>query len=170
VIDEDREEAVERLSRLLQQDLLTIPVFQTLVGRVLAATTEEEISALLAEQPEEPPLVITCDSEMLLYESPPFLAAFTELRCESGFLTVDLTDAELDATEIDLYIECDSGVMKVTFPRDVPIEVEVVHRTGGIFSNKLDKAPVVPNEPRIYVRVHNDNGVIALSHGRRRRR
>jgi len=167
--DDDREAAVEHLSRLLQQDLLTIPEFRGLVERVLAASTGEEIAALLAEQPEEPPLVIECRSEAMR-DSPRVLAAFTELRCQSGLLHVDLSDAELDVVDIDLYVECESGVMKVVLPRDVPIEVELVHRAGGIFSNKLEKLPVVADQPRIYVRVHNDNGVVALTHGRRRRR
>lgn len=152
---EERAAEVERLTELLERDVIGIDEFNTLVSRVLAAT-----------EPLTPPLVLHCASGVVK-ETPTYLPENVEIRCESGVLKVDLSQAELGSAVIDLDIEMDNGVAKVIVPRDAIVEVEDHVASGGVFANKVKAVKAESWRPRIFVHVRNNGGVLKLTRPRR---
>jgi hypothetical protein len=161
-----RADAVERLTSMLERDLLAIEEYQPLVERVLATQTSHELDAVMATVPavdRGETLVLECRSGVVK-EAPGRLPATTEVRCESGVMKIDLTRAEIDAPVADLEIEVTTGVLVVTIPRDMPVEVGDHVHGGGVFKNRLRSVRAEPGEPYLVVHVHNDTGVVKLRH------
>ncbi|HVM53543.1 MAG TPA: hypothetical protein VM262_10130 [Acidimicrobiales bacterium] len=177
-MNDHRQAAVDHLSALLERDLLAVDDYRVLVERVLATTSSDELGALLAPLPTLVPvtrdaagadddrLVLRCDSGVIK-EAPMRLAPMTEIVCVSGVMKVDLTQATLDDPDIDLDIDCDTGVLSVLLPREIAVEIAGHRSTGGVFKNALRPAAALPGTPRILVHVRNGGGVIKLRHPRR---
>jgi hypothetical protein len=162
---DSREAAVEHLSTLLEDDRVELDVYRRLVARVLSATNDEEIRSLLELVPEEPPLMLRCH-EGVVRETPLRVPAMTVLTCDSGVMKVDLSDARF-ARDVDLDVECDSGVLTVVLPRDVRIEIAEREGEGSVLVNRARAAGATLDSPRVHVYVHNGGGVVTLRHRRR---
>ena len=168
---DQRQDAVDHLSRLLERDELTLDEYRALVDRVLTTSTELELATVLAGLPErarEDVLLVECDGGVVK-EKPFHLPSVIELRCRSGVLKVDLTACGLDGYggEIDLDIENGTGVLSVIVPHGVPTEIASNRGSGGVFKSSLRPAPDRPGRPRLVVHIQNDTGVVRLRHPRR---
>ena len=169
---DQRQDAVDHLSRLLERDAVTVDEYRTLVDRVLATSTEMELAAVLDTVParrRDDVLVIEC-SGGVVKETPHHLPDAIELRCQSGVLKVDLTECGLDGLgdDVELDIDNGTGVLTVIVPRGVPTEIASNRAAGGVFKSTLRPAPEMPGRTRLVVHVQNDTGVIKLRHPRRR--
>ncbi|HYD08978.1 MAG TPA: hypothetical protein VEA78_02655 [Acidimicrobiales bacterium] len=164
-----RQDAVDQLTAMLERDQLEIDRYRELVDRVLAATTEDEVTSALARieppaAPASPALVLRCRSGVM-DETPGALPSIVELVCESGVMKVDLSRAVIDDALVDVEVTCESGVMVVTFPRNAVVQVESQDNDGGVFKNKLARrGRADPDSPRIFVHVRNGRGVLKLRH------
>lgn len=168
---DQRQDAVDHLSRLLEHDAVTLDEYRALVDRVLTTSTEIELASVLADVPvrvSDDVLLIECDGG-IVNEKPFHLPSVIELRCQSGVLKVDLTACGLDGFggDVDLDIENGKGVLSVIVPRGVPTELAANRALGGVFKSALRPAPDEPGRRRLVIRVHNDTGVIKIRHPRR---
>jgi hypothetical protein len=164
-VNDRRATAVEHLSVLLEQDVIELDVYKRLVDRILAATSDDELGAALAAIPEEPPLMLRC-KDGVVRESPDHVPAMTTITCDSGVMRVDLSHATL-SPDIDLDIECESGVLSVVLPRHIAVEMGGRSGEGGVSYYRLKSSdqPVA----RVFVYLHNGTGVVKLSQRRQRR-
>jgi hypothetical protein len=176
VIDR-RQEAVDRLSALLERDELALEEYRGLVDRVLATTSDSELDLILATVPAMLPAQILDDDALVIEngagvakQTPGRLAATTELRNDTGVMKIDFRWAQIDGDEIDLEIENNRGVVKVVLPADVAVEL-VEHRAGGgVFKNRTHRPMAEQGAPLIRLHVVNDTGVINVIKRRRRGR
>ena len=169
---DQRQDAVDHLSRLLERDEVTVDEYRALVDRVLSTSTELELADVLAGVParaSDDVLLVECDGGVFR-EKPFHLPSAIDLRCRSGVLKLDLTACGLDGfgDDVELDIENGKGVLSVIVPRGVPTEIASYRAVGGVFKSTLRPAPDQPGRPRLIIRVHNDTGVIRLRHPRRR--
>lgn len=168
---DQRQDAVDHLSRLLERDAVTLDEYRALVDRVLSTSTEIELATVLADVParaSDDVLLIECDGGVFR-EKPFHLPSVIELNCRSGVVKLDLTACGLDGFggDVQLDIENGKGVMSVIVPRGVPTEIASNRAMGGVFKSTLRPAPDEPGRTRLVIRVHNDTGVIRLRHPRR---
>jgi hypothetical protein len=167
-MEPNRTLAVDRLTALLEQDVLTVDEFNGLVARVLATTSAGELEVVLADVPSTtvPPLVIVC-SDGIVRETPTTLPEAIEIRIDAGVMKVDLSKGEIQSTITDLDIEAVSGVLKVILPHDAFVEVADHVADGGIFRNKVKAVKHEPWRPRIVLHVRNRGAVVKLTRARR---
>ena len=156
-----RKLAVDHLTSLLERDLLEVDVYRRLVDRVLATTSDAELAILLANIPEQEPLTLRC-RDGVVREAPLRVPAMAVFTCDSGVMKVDLSAAEF-ASEVDLDVECDGGVLTVVLPRDIAVEVDGRSGEGGVSVNRAKSRPVSPLA-RVHVYIHNGGGVVRLRH------
>jgi hypothetical protein len=168
VMDAERAAAVERLTELLERDVVTVDEFNALVARALAATSAGELELVLDDVPvvAARPLVISCISGVVK-ETPTTLPEAIEIRCESGVLKVDLSKGEIESDITDLDIEVLTGVVKIILPKEAIVELEEHVAAGGVFSNKVRAVKAEPWRPRILVHVRNEGAVLKLTRARR---
>lgn len=168
---DQRQDAVDHLSLLLERDEVTVEQYRLLVDRVLSTSTELELASVLADVPSrarDDVLVVDCDGGVFK-EKPFHLPAAIELRCRSGVVKLDLTACGLEGMgdDVELDIDNGSGVLSVIVPRGVPTEIAANRAKGGVFKSTLRPAPDQAGRPRLVISVHNDTGVIRLRHPRR---
>ena len=160
-----RADVVDRLTELLERDVIDVDVYQRLVERVLGATDNGVLEAVLADLPVAPALVIHC-REGVVKERPDHVPTITALTCDSGVMKIDLSEADFDR-DVDLDVECDSGVMTIVLPRDVRVAIAGREGEGGVLVNRLRAGEAALDSPRVHVYVHNGGGVVTLRHRRR---
>jgi hypothetical protein len=167
-MEPDRTQAVERLTALLEDDVLTVDEFNDLVARVLATTSSGELELVLAEVPttETRPLVVYCASGVVK-EVPTRLPEAIEIRIDSGVMKLDLSKGEIESDVTDLDIEAVSGVLKVILPHEAFVEIADHVADGGIFRNKVRAVKHEPWRPRIVIHVRNHGAVVKLVRSRR---
>ena len=168
---DQRQDAVDHLSRLLERDAITLDEYRALVDRVLMTSTELELAAVLDAVPARgrgDVLVIECNGGVVS-ETPHHLPDTIEVRCQSGVLKLDLTECGLDGfgDDVELDIDNGKGVLSVIVPHGVPTELATNRGAGGVFKNALRPAPDTPGRSRLVIHVQNDTGVIKLRHPRR---
>lgn len=172
-----RQDAVDRLSALLERDELALDEYRALVDRVLATTSDAELDLVLATVPAALPARIL-DVDALVIENgggvakqtPGRLAATTELRNGTGVMKIDFRWAQIDGDEIDLEIENGRGVVKVVLPADVQVEVVEQRVGGGVFKHRTHRPMADRDAPLVRLHVVNDTGVIKVIKRRRRGR
>lgn len=161
--DDRRQAAVERVTDLFERDLVSLEEYNPLVERILATTTDAELTLVLSALPVPASLVIECESGVV-NEAPRDLPESTELRCMSGVMKIDLSQTLFDALVSDIDIECGGGVMLVIVPRGLDVQVGDRVNNGGVFRNKVRPGD---GAQRVVVHVRNEGGVIKLRHPRR---
>jgi hypothetical protein len=176
-VSDRRQEAVDRLSTLLERDELALDEYRGLVDRVLATTSDAELDVILGMVPAALPARVLDDDALVIEngsgvakQTPGRLAVTTELRNDTGVMKIDFRWAQIDGDEIDLEIENNRGVVKVVLPSDVAVEL-VEHRAGGgVFKNRTHRPMARPGAPLVRLHVVNDTGVIKVIKRRHRGR
>jgi hypothetical protein len=172
--------AVEYLGTLLSRDLVELDDFDALVARVLATRTRSDLEVVLAALPAvvtmtppsrrlDHPLSFEARSGPMKLAGRWQVAAQTSVRTESGLVTVDLTDAEFDATVIDLDLEVKSGIIDVIVPRGLAGQLIEQTTGSGFIANALDSTAPLPGLPLLRVHARTGSGIIRLRHPKERR-
>jgi hypothetical protein len=172
VIDE-RRAIVEHLGALLRDDRIDLESFEVATERVLATTTQDELAVVVATLPGpvrmtpahrrmDRPLRLETSSGRIHMTSPWQLAEETSVRCRSGNVRLDLSQAEFDSDVVDLDIDSTSGRVEVIIPYGVGVQLVDVESRSGSFKNKLDGAVSVPGLPTIRISVSTHSGSVVL--------
>ena len=173
--------AVEYTGTLLSKGLVELKDFDALVARLLVTRSQAELELVLSALPSvvamtppsrrlDHPLVFEARSGPMKLAGRWQVAADTSVRSASGLVTVDLTDAELDSTVIDLHLEVGSGIMDVIVPRGLAGQVIEQSTGSGFIANALDSIAPLPGIPCLRIRVQTGSGIIRLRHPKDRRR
>jgi hypothetical protein len=167
-MEPDRAVAVERLTALLEEDVLTVDEYNDFVARILATTSSGELDLVLAAVPTTMarPLVIVCGSGVVK-EVPATLPESIEIRIDTGVMKIDLSKGEIESSVTDIDIEAATGVLKVILPHDAVVEVVEHVSDGGVFANKVKAVKDEPWRPRLLVHVRNQGAVVKLTRARR---
>ena len=172
-----RQEAVDRLSALLERDELALDEYRALVDRVLATTSDAELDVILATVPATLPVPLLDDDALVIEngggvvkQTPGRLAATTELRNDTGVMKIDFRWAQIDGDVIDLELENNRGVMKIVLPADVNVELVEQRAGGGVFKHRTHRPMADRDAPLVRLHVANETGVIKVIKRRRRGR
>jgi hypothetical protein len=178
--DDARQRATDFVKELYAAGDIDADGFDTGVGGVLAARTEDEIAEVVRSLPA--PVALTSPGRRLagpLEIHSGFgrlrltgrwqVAAETHISADLGSIMLDLTEAEFDDRVIDLHVYSGCGNITIIVPRGVG--VQVIRHRGGVDS-RLD-APV-PGLPLVRLDVTTNIGRVHLRHpgtqGRAKRR
>jgi hypothetical protein len=144
--------------------------FDTSVTRILAARTEAELADVVRSLPSPvaltspdrrlaEPLEIHSGTGRLRLTGRWQVARQTHVSADLGSVTIDLTEAELDHSVIDLHVYTGCGGITIIVPRGVV--VQITRHRGGVDS-RLE--PPVPGLPLIRLDMTTNIGRIRLRH------
>lgn len=171
-----REQGVELLRRLVSLGKLDLATFDSALGQVMSAATEAEfvgivnmlpspISMTPPERRLTEPLTIKATTQNIRLRGRWQVAKETTVKCVTGNMTVDLTEAEFDDRTILLTIKVVTGNATVVVPRGVA--VQLVGETAAV---KLDVDAPVPGYPLIRLTAGAVTGKVRVRHPKERRR
>jgi uncharacterized protein DUF1707 len=178
--DDARQRATDFVKELYAAGDIDADRFDSGVGGVLAARTEDEIAEVVRSLPAPvtmtspgrrlaEPLEIHSGLGRLRLTGRWQVAAETHISADLGSIRLDLTEAEFDDRVIDLHVYTGCGSITIIVPRGV--DVQVIRHRGGVDS-RLD-APV-PGLPLVRLDVTTNIGRVHLRHpgtqGRAKRR
>jgi hypothetical protein len=166
--DQEREHSTQLLSRAVVEGRLTLEEFSDRVGRAQAARTREELATLTRDLPAAPPPAPSTEvaapherhvafCSRLVRSGPWELAARSEFRSICGTITLDLSQARLAGSEVDLQIFNLFGTVTVIVPESVQVNVS----GGGMFASQMIQPPAsppVPGAPKLRINVRGPGG------------
>jgi hypothetical protein len=169
--DAEREHSTELLSRAVVEGRLTLEEFSDRVERAQAARTRDELATLTQDLPA-PPSAPATSTEIIpaqqrhiafcsrLVRSGPWeLAARSEFRSIFGTITLDLSQARLPGSEVDLEIFNLFGTVTVIVPESVDVSLT----GGGMFASQVIQphtAPPVPGAPKLRINARGPGGTL----------
>ena len=170
---EQRTAAIEHLATLLTTDVIDLDAFESLKNGVLAAATEDDLARVLAHAPSpvrmtpasrrlDGPLVIENRSGAIRLDARWQLARETRIVNGSGAVMIDLREAELDDTVVDLEVTIRSGSLDITVPHGVSLQVVEMRLGSGAMRNDLGGAEALPGMPQIRLHVEVGSGSVRL--------
>ena len=137
---------------------------------ILAATTEAQLAEVVRSLP--PPMILTSADRRLarpleIHSGTGRLRLAgrwqvgkeTHVSADLGSVTIDLSEAELDDSVIDLHVYTGCGSITIIVPRG--IDVQIIRHRGGL-SSRLE--PPVPGLPLIRLDMTTNIGRIRLRH------
>lgn len=168
--DAEREQSTQLLSLAVVEGRLTLEEFSDRVERAQAARTRDELARLTQDLPAAPPqsasTEMTAPQERhvafcsrLVRSGPWELAARSEFRSVFGTITLDLSQARLPGSEVDLEIFNLFGTVTVVVPEGVDVRVT----GGGMFASQVIQphtAPAVPGAPRLRINARGPGGTL----------
>ena len=168
--DAEREHSTELLSRAVVEGRLTLEEFSDRVGRAQAARTREELATLTRDLPAAPPPAPSTEvatpherhvafCSRLVRSGPWELAARSEFRSICGTITLDLSQARLAGSEVELQIFNLFGTVTVIVPESVQVNVS----GGGMFASQViqpPSAPPVPGAPKLRINARGPGGTL----------
>ena len=169
--DAEREQSTELLSHAVVEGRLTLEEFSDRVERAQAARTREELATLTQDLPAAPPAPPTSTEiipaqqkhvafcSRLVRSGPWELASRSEFRSIFGTITLDLSQARLPGSEVDLEIFNLFGTVTVIVPESVDVSVS----GGGMFASQVIQphtAPPVPGAPKLRINARGPGGTL----------
>jgi hypothetical protein len=168
--DAEREQSTELLSRAVVEGRLTLEEFSDRVERVQTARTRNELVTLTEDLPAGPPATASTElahpqqrhvafCSRLVRSGPWELAARSEFRSIFGTVTLDLSQARLPGSEVDLEIFNLFGTVTVIVPEGVDVSVT----GGGMFASQVIQphtAPPVPGAPKLRIHARGPGGTL----------
>ncbi len=171
--DAEREQSTQLLSTAVVEGRLTLEEFSDRVERAQAARTREELATLTRDLPAAaPPLAATPSSEIarpqerhvafcsrLVRSGPWELAARSEFRSIFGTITLDLSQARLAGSEVELQVYNLFGTVTVIVPESVDVSVS----GGGMFASQVIQphtAAPVPGAPKLRIVARGPGGTL----------
>jgi len=167
--DEERERSTELLSRAVVEGRLTLEEFSERVGHAQAARTREELATLTEDLPAAPPAASTevaaphqrhvAFCSRLVRSGPWELAASSEFRSIFGTITLDLSQARLAGSTVELEIFNLFGTVTVIVPESIQVNVS----GGGMFASQVIQPPSsrpVPGAPTLRINARGPGGTL----------
>jgi hypothetical protein len=168
--DQEREHSTQLLSRAVVEGRLTLEEFSDRVGRAQAARTREELATLTSDLPSAPPSAPSTEvaapherhvafCSRLVRSGPWELAARSEFRSICGTITLDLSQARLAGSEVELQIFNLFGTVTVIVPESVQVNVS----GGGMFASQVIQPPAsppVPGAPKLRINARGPGGTL----------
>ena len=169
--DQEREHSTDLLSQAVVEGRLTLEEFSDRVGRAQAARTREELAVLTQDLPAPTPPQ-TASTELaptqqrhvafcsrLVRSGPWELAERSEFRSICGTITLDLSQARLPGSTVDLEIFNLFGTVTVLVPEGVDVSVT----GGGMFASQVIQPPSsrpVHGAPRLRIDARGPGGTL----------
>ena len=168
--DAEREQSTELLSRAVVEGRLTLEEFSDRVERAQAARTRNELATLTQDLPAAPRPAASTElaapqqrhvafCSRLVRSGPWELAARSEFRSIFGTITLDLSQARLPGSEVDLEIFNLFGTVTVIVPESVDVSLT----GGGMFASQVIQphtAPPVPGAPKLRINARGPGGTL----------
>jgi hypothetical protein len=178
--DQEREHSTELLSQAVVEGRLTLEEFSDRVGRAQAARTREELALLTQDLPAPPattPPATTPTAEAasravatpqqrhvaafsrLVRSGPWELAQRSEFRAIFGTITLDLSQARLPGSAVDLEIYNLFGTVTVLVPEGVDVSLT----GGGMFASQVIEPQAsrpVPGAPKLRINARGPGGTL----------
>lgn len=179
VSDALRAQGVELLRRLVGLDKLTLTAFDAAIDRMLAVTTIGEFDAVVRSLPApveitppgrrmNEPLSLNAVVQSIRLRGRWQVARDITVRCGTGNVVIDLTEAEWDSLEINLRVQVGTGSARIIVPRGTAVQFA---GQTSVVDNRLD--PALPGYPVVRLQAFTVTGRVRLRHpkqGRRLRR
>jgi hypothetical protein len=166
--DRQREQAIATLRDAVVEGRLTLDEYSDRVGIAVGARTTDDLAALTRDLPQSiapAPAAAIAPAENkaifshLLRRGPFRLSAQSSFRSFFGTIDLDLRQATLPGSEVDLAIDNFFGTVTVFVPEGVEVSVE----GGGLFASQhvdTANAPLVPGAPVIHIRASGPGGTL----------
>jgi hypothetical protein len=157
--DAEREQSTQVLSRAVVEGRLTLEEFSDRVERAQAARTRDELATLTRDLLAAPQQRHVAFCSRLVRSGPWELAARSEFRSIFGTITLDLSQARLPGSEVDLEIFNLFGTVTVIVPESVDVSLT----GGGMFASQVIQphtAPPVPGAPKLRINARGPGGTL----------
>jgi uncharacterized protein DUF1707/cell wall-active antibiotic response 4TMS protein YvqF len=175
--DAEREHSTQLLSRAVVEGRLTLEEFSDRVERAQAARTREDLATLTQDLPAEPPATSTATAtatatevvpapqrhvafcSRLVRSGPWELAPRSSFRSIFGTIMLDLSQARLAGSEVDLEVFNLFGTVTIVVPESVDVSVS----GGGMFASQVIEphtGPPVPGAPKLRIAARGPGGTL----------
>ena len=175
--DQEREHSTELLSQAVVEGRLTLEEFSDRVGRAQAARTREELALLTQDLPAPPATAGSPPAQAasravatpqqrhvaafsrLVRSGPWELAQRSEFRAIFGTITLDLSQARLPGSAVDLEIYNLFGTVTVLVPEGVDVSLT----GGGMFASQVIEPQAsrpVPGAPKLRINARGPGGTL----------
>src|ERR1700748_3622652 len=168
--DAEREHSTQMLSLAVVEGRLTLEEFSDRVERAQAARTRDELATLTRDLPSAPASATSTEvaapqerhvafCSRLVRSGPWELAARSEFRSVFGTITLDLSQARLPGSEVDLEIFNLFGTVTVVVPESVDVSVS----GGGMFASQVIQphaSPPVAGAPKLRINARGPGGTL----------
>jgi hypothetical protein len=180
--DDERDRTTRRLTEAVGDGRLTLDEFIQRVDAVYAATTRGELDTITADLPTSaepsPPATGTVEARSKRRWKVAIMGG-SELKgrwrvpAKSGHFAlmggskIDLRDATLEASEIEITLVSIMGGNEVVVPRGVRVQVDATNIMGGN-DVQVDESTVVPHSPVVHLRTYSFMGGNTVRNPRQR--
>jgi hypothetical protein len=169
--DRDRDGSIELLSGAVAEGRLTLEEFSDRVGLAQTARTQSELAVLTRDLPAAAPAtdpvpvpdaarhLAFCSA--LVRRGPWELPARSSFRCIFGTVVLDLSQARLSGSELELEVYNLFGTVTVIVPEEIQVSVT----GGGLFASQVIKTaagPSVAGAPRLRISARGPGGTLTV--------
>ena len=176
-VSEDlRQRGIDFLQGLFVSGKVDQDAFQRALDGLLGARTEADFATVVRSLPppveftpparrRQEPLEISASMNAVRLEGCWQVSRLTKILTDMGSVTIDLSEAQFDAWEVEIVVHTSMGSITVIVPRG--IDVQQVGQNGAVKST-ID--PPIPGFPVVRLSATSDVGSILVRHPRERRR
>ncbi|WP_158542660.1 DUF1707 SHOCT-like domain-containing protein [Phytoactinopolyspora halophila] len=144
--DADREAAAERLRTAVAEGQLELAELDERLAATYTARTRTELDSIMADLPgvyrsEGRPLTLHTASGSLQKNGYWTVPSQITVKCESGAIKIDFTEAECHHQEVEVSVEVMSGSVTLIVPRGWVVDMDDVSTGSGSVGNKVTERP-----------------------------
>jgi Domain of unknown function (DUF1707)/Cell wall-active antibiotics response 4TMS YvqF len=165
--DRQREQAIATLRDAVVEGRLTLDEYSDRVGIAVGARTTDDLAALTRDLPQGVAVTTTASVPAehraifshLVRRGPLRLSAQSSYRSVFGTIDLDLRQATLPGSEVDIAVHNIFGTVTVFVPEGVDVRIE----GGGMFASQhvdTSNAPLAPGAPIIRIRASGPGGTL----------
>jgi Cell wall-active antibiotics response 4TMS YvqF len=170
ISEELRQRGINVLQGYLASGKMELDSFAPALDGLLGVRTEAEFASAMRSLPppvditppgrrRQEPLEITSSMNAVRLEGRWQVGRQTNVSTGMGAVTIDLSEAEFDAWDIELVVHTEMGAITVVVPRG--FDVRLTGRNGAV---KSDLEPPVPGFPVVRLSATSDMGTIRVVH------
>jgi hypothetical protein len=163
--DAQRERAIATLRDAVVEGRLTLDEYSDRVGIAVGARTEHDLAVLTRDLPTSMPMIVAASAPAehraifshLVRRGPLRLNPQSSFRSVFGTIDLDLRQATLPGSEVDLAVHNIFGTVTILVPEGVDVRIE----GGGLFASQhvdTSDAPLPPGAPVIRIRASGPGG------------
>jgi hypothetical protein len=165
-----RQRGIDMLQGLLASGRVDLDRFHQALDGLLGASTEADFALVVRSLPppveftpparrrEEPLEIFTSMGEIRL-EGRWQVSRLTKIRTDMGAVTINLSEAEFDDWDVEIFVHTAMGAITVIAPRG--FDVRQVGRNGAVATSV---EPPIPGFPVVRLSATSDMGAIRVVH------